>query len=62
MKEHIHLKILIGGTVDKNLPANAGAMGSISGAGRSHRPWGVGRVWHVDLVQQVHATITELAP
>ena len=27
-----------GATVDKNLPANAGDMGSISGKGRSHMP------------------------
>ena len=25
-----------GGTVDKNLPANAGDMGSVPGPGRSH--------------------------
>ena len=29
-----------GGPVVKNLPANAGDMGSIPGPGRSHRPWG----------------------
>ena len=28
-----------GGTVVKNLPANAGDMGSIPGPGRSHMPW-----------------------
>ena len=28
-----------GGTVVKNLPANAGDMGSIPGLGRSHMPW-----------------------
>ena len=30
---------LPGGTVDKNLPANAGDMSSIPGPGRSHMPW-----------------------
>ena len=29
-----------GGPVDKNPPANAADMGSISGPGRSHMPWG----------------------
>ena len=29
-----------GGTVDKNLPANAGDMSSIPGLGRFHIPWG----------------------
>ena len=29
-----------GGSVVKNLPANAGDMGSISGPGRSHTLWG----------------------
>ena len=28
-----------GGAVVKNLPANAGDMGSIPGPGRSHMPW-----------------------
>ena len=28
-----------GGTVVKNLPANAGDTGSIPGPGRSHMPW-----------------------
>ena len=28
-----------GGTVVKNLPANAGDMGSSPGLGRSHMPW-----------------------
>ena len=28
-----------GGTVVKNVPANAGDMGSSPGLGRSHRPW-----------------------
>ena len=28
-----------GGTVVKNPPANAGAMGSNAGPGRSHMPW-----------------------
>ena len=28
-----------GGTVDKNLPVNAGDTGSISGPGRFHMPW-----------------------
>ena len=28
-----------GGTVVKNLPANAGDMGSSPGPGRSHMPW-----------------------
>ena len=28
-----------GGTVVKNLPANAGDTGSIPGLGRSHMPW-----------------------
>ena len=28
------------GTVDKNLPANAGDMGSIPGLGKFHVPWG----------------------
>ena len=28
-----------GGTVVKNLPANAGDMGLIPGPGRSHMPW-----------------------
>ena len=27
-----------GGTADKNLPANAGELGSIPGPGRSHMP------------------------
>ena len=27
------------GTVDKNLPANAGDTGSIPGPGKSHMPW-----------------------
>ena len=30
---------ILGGTVDKNLPANAGDRGSIPGPGRSHMPW-----------------------
>ena len=30
----------LGGPVVKNLPANAGDMGSIPGPGRSHMPWG----------------------
>ena len=29
-----------GGPVVKNLPANAGVMGSIPGLGRFHIPWG----------------------
>ena len=29
-----------GGTGDKNLPANAGDMGSIPGPGRFHTSWG----------------------
>ena len=29
-----------GGPVVKNLPANAGEMGSIPGLGRFHMPWG----------------------
>ena len=29
-----------GGPVVKNLPTNAGDMGSIPGSGRSHMPWG----------------------
>ena len=29
----------LGDTVDKNLPANARDMGSISGSGRFHTPW-----------------------
>ena len=28
-----------GGSVVKNLPANAGDMGSVPGPGRSHMPW-----------------------
>ena len=28
-----------GGTVDRNLPANAGDTGWISGLGRFHMPW-----------------------
>ena len=28
-----------GGTVDRNLPANAGEMGLIPGPGRFHMPW-----------------------
>jgi len=28
-----------GATVDRNLPANAGDTGSISGLGRFHMPW-----------------------
>ena len=31
---------LPGGTVDKNLPANAGDMGLMPGLGRSHMPRG----------------------
>ena len=34
------LKDFPSGPVVKNLPANAGDMGSIRGPGRSHRPWG----------------------
>ena len=34
------LKDFFSGPVVKNLPANAGDMGSIPGPGRSHRPWG----------------------
>ena len=32
----IHFRDFPAGTVDKNLPANAGDMGSIPGLGRSH--------------------------
>ena len=31
---------LPGGAIDRNLPANAGNMGSIPGPGRLHMPWG----------------------
>ena len=34
----ISLKDFPGGTVDKNLPASAGDMGSIPGLGRFHMP------------------------
>ena len=33
------LKDFLGGTVDKNLPANARDMGLILGPGRLHMPW-----------------------
>ena len=33
------LRDFAGGVVDKNPPASAGDMGSISGPGRSHMPW-----------------------
>ena len=40
--QNASLRIIIldlpGGTVDKNLPANAGNTGSIPGGGRSHTP------------------------
>ena len=44
---HIHMKLLLkitmldfpGGTVVKNLPANAADTGSIPGPGRSHMLW-----------------------
>ena len=29
-----------GGTVDRNLPTNAGDIGLIPGPGRFHMPWG----------------------
>ena len=32
-------KDFLGGTLVKNLPANAGDMGSIPGPGKSHQPW-----------------------
>ena len=35
-----------GGPVVKNLPANAGDMGSISGLGRSHMLWRTKPAWH----------------
>ena len=34
-----HKSVFPGGSVVKNLPANAGDMGSTSGLGRSHMPW-----------------------
>ena len=32
-------KDFLGGTVDKNLPANAGDMGSTPNPGKFHMPW-----------------------
>ena len=34
-----HLGDLSGGTVDRNLPTNAGVTGSIPGLGKFHMPW-----------------------
>ena len=39
MKLEIDYKDFPGGVVVKNLPANAGDMGSSPGLGRSHMPW-----------------------
>ena len=38
IKKHIN-KDFLGGPVVKNLPANAGDRGSISGPGKFHMPW-----------------------
>ena len=38
-KKKTFLKDFPGGAVVKNLPANAGDMGSIPGPGKSHMPW-----------------------
>ena len=35
-----------GGTVDKNLPANAEDVGSIPGPGRAHMLWATGHSWN----------------
>ena len=34
-----HFGDLSGGTVGRNLPTNAGVVGSIPGLGKSHMPW-----------------------
>ena len=59
----------LGGSVVKNLPANVGDTGSISGPGRSHMPWSIeaqapqllslcSRAWDLQLLG-LHATASE---
>ena len=51
------IKGFLNGPVLKNLPANAEDMGSISGLGRSHRPWS--NKAHVPQLLSLHATTAE---
>ena len=47
--------------MDKNLPANAGDMGSIPGLGRLHMPWSI-QVLQLQLLSLRAATIEPLSP